>query len=161
MYAEILQDAFFAAVAAVGFASISNPPRRAYPYCALLAAAGHSVRYVLMLPIVGMHIIPASTLAAFVIGLLAAVWVTPRSRCPAETCFFPALLPMIPGIYAYRTVEALLLCLYHSEEERFGHYFYLLAHNGLTCAFIVTGMVVGCVLPVFLFKNISFKATRW
>ena len=114
MCAEIFQDAFFAAVAAVGFASISNPPRRAYPYCAFLAAVGHSLRYVLMLPAVGVHIIPAGTLAAFVVGMLA-VWVTPRSKCPAETCFFPALLPMIPGVYAYRTVEAMLLCLYHSE----------------------------------------------
>ena len=160
MCAAIFQDAFFAAVAAVGFASISNPPRRAYPYCAFLAAVGHSLRYVLMLPAVGVHIIPAGTLAAFVVGMLA-VWVTPRSKCPAETCFFPALLPMIPGVYAYRTVEAMLLCLYHSEESVFSHYLYLLAYNGLTCAFIIVGMVVGGLLPVFLFKGKSFRATRW
>ena len=32
-------------MAAVGFASISNPPRRAYPCCAILAAVGHALRY--------------------------------------------------------------------------------------------------------------------
>ena len=33
---NILQDGFFAAIAAIGFASISNPPRQAYKYCASL-----------------------------------------------------------------------------------------------------------------------------
>ncbi len=67
---------------------------------------------------------------------------------------------MIPGMYAYRTIEALLSCLYHTEEEVFGHYFYLFAYNGLTCMFIVLGMVIGATVPVFLLKKLSFTATR-
>ena len=60
---NILEDGLFAALAAIGFSSISNTPRRAYLICALLAAAGHSLRYVLMLPDGAvMHIIPASAL---------------------------------------------------------------------------------------------------
>ena len=157
---EILQDGFFAAIAAIGFSSISNPPRRAYVYCALIAAAGHAVRYILTnAGLVHFHIIVASTIAAFVIGLLA-VYVAPKAKCPAETCFFPALLPMIPGMYAYRTIEALVLCLYHKEEEIFSHYLYLLTYNGFTCTFIILGMVIGATIPIFLFKNVSFQATR-
>lgn len=160
MGCELFQDGFFAAIAAIGFASISNPPRQAYACCALLAAVGHSVRYALMYNAVwSVHIIPAGTLAAFVIGLMA-VWLAPRVKCPAETCFSPALLPMIPGMYAYRTIEALLLCLYHQQETEFNHYLYLLAYNGFTCGFIVLGMVMGATIPVFLFKKISFRATR-
>ncbi|MDE6366976.1 MAG: threonine/serine exporter family protein, partial [Muribaculaceae bacterium] len=45
MILQIFQDALFSAIAAIGFAAISNPPRRAYPLCALIAAAGHSIRY--------------------------------------------------------------------------------------------------------------------
>lgn len=160
MLLNIVQDGFFAAIAAIGFSSISNPPKQAYLYCALIAAVGHSVRYLLtdnaLYPV---HIIPAGILAAFVIGLLS-VYVAPRAKCPAETCLFPALLPMIPGMYAYRTIAALLLCLFHEEEELFEHYLYLLTFNGLTCLFIVLGMVMGATIPIFLFKNISFQATR-
>ena len=157
---SIFEDGLFAAIAAIGFSSISNTPRRAYPICALIAAAGHAIRYILTSPDLGqMHIIPASTAASFAIGLLA-VLLASRIRCPAEVCFFPALLPMIPGMYAYRTIEALLSCLYHTQEKLFGHYFYLLAYNGLTCAFIILGMVIGATVPVFLFKKISFTATR-
>ena len=160
MLINILQDGFFAALAAIGFASISNPPRRAYLYCALIAAVGHSIRFVLMNnQLFHFHIIAASTIAAFFIGL-AAVWLAPHAKCPAETCFFPALLPMIPGMYAYRTIGALLLCLYHQDEALFSHYFYLLAYNGFTCVFIIMGMVIGATVPIFIFKNISFRATR-
>lgn len=160
MLLEIIEDGFFAAIAAVGFSSISNPPRRTYPYCALIAAVGHSVRYVLMSDAgFSLHIIPSSAMAAFCIGLLS-VFLSPKAKCPAEACFFPALLPMIPGMYAYRTVTALLLCLCHDEEQAFSHYFYLLAYNGLTCTVIVLGMVIGVTVPMFLFKNTSFQATR-
>lgn len=160
IFSEILSDGLFAAIAAIGFSSISNTPRRAYLTCGLIAAAGHAVRYVMLLPAFGgLHIIVASTLAAFAVGLLA-VFLAPAVRCPAEVCFFPALLPMIPGMYAYRTVEALLACLYHTEEAEFSHWLYLFAFNGFTCTFIVLGMVVGATIPVFLFKKISFSATR-
>ena len=37
----ILSDGFFAAVAAVGFGAVSDPPMRAFPAIALLAAVGH------------------------------------------------------------------------------------------------------------------------
>ena len=67
---------------------------------------------------------------------------------------------MIPGMYAYRTIEALLLCLTHSGETHFMHYLYLLTYNGLTCTFIILGMVIGATVPVFLFKKLSFTATR-
>lgn len=156
----MLQDGFFAAIAAIGFASISNPPRRTYGYCALIAAVGHATRYILTHNVLGeVHIIVASFVAALMIGTLA-VFLAPVVKCPAESFSFPALLPMIPGMYAYRTVEALTLCLYHKEEDIFRHYFYLLTYNGLTCSFIVLGMVIGVTVPIFMLKRISFHATR-
>ena len=157
---NILQDAFFAAIAGVGFASISNPPRQAYKYCALIAAIGHATRYVLTHNSYGeINLIGASFIASLAVGVLT-VFLAPRAKCPAETFSFPALLPMIPGMYAYRAVEALLGCLTHPEEARFNHYLYLLSYNGLTCTFIILGMVIGATVPIFLFKNTSFKATR-
>ena len=40
-------DGAFAAVAAIGFAIISNPPRKAILISAFLAAVGHGLRYFL------------------------------------------------------------------------------------------------------------------
>ncbi len=155
---DILQDAIFAAIAAMGFSAVSNPPRRALLYCALVAAVGHSFRYVLM-GILGWHIVAATTTASLLIGILAVV-ISPRTRIPAETYLYPSLLPMIPGVYAYRAFGAMVMCLYRDSEESFRHYFYLFADNGLTCFFILLGMTVGATIPMFVLPKITFTATR-
>jgi uncharacterized membrane protein YjjB (DUF3815 family) len=162
MLNQILLDALYSAIAAIGFAAISRPPKRAYKYCALIAAIGHASRYVLMLDCgPHFHIVAASTIAAFIIGTLA-VLLTTFSKTPAETCLFPALLPMIPGIYAYKTVGGLVMCLASTSAgaEKFNYYFFQFASNGITTLFIILGMVIGATLPIFMFKKISFQATR-
>lgn len=160
IFLEIIQDAFFAAIAAIGFAAISRPPRRAYLFCAILAAVGHSSRYVLIFPgLLEAHIVVATTLAAFVVGLLA-VFFSPMARIPAETCLYPALLPMIPGIYAYKTFGGLAMCVFGHGADQYDFYFYQFTYNGIMCLFILLGMVLGASLPIFLFKKISFQATR-
>ena len=111
MLYKILYDALLAAIAAIGFSAISRPPRHAYFFCALLAAAGHALRFALMgTELADIQIIPATIVAATVTGVLA-VLVSPIARMPAEACLFPALLPMIPGIYAYKAFGALALCM--------------------------------------------------
>lgn len=160
MILQFLQDALFAAIAAVGFAAISNPPRQAYIVCAVIAAIGHSVRFMLMQsPAFHFHIVLATAIASLLIGILA-VLVSPRTKVPAETYLYPSLLPMIPGIYAYRTFGGLVMCMYHSGEGSFNHYFYLFASNGLTCFFILLAMAIGATVPIFMLKKISFQATR-
>ena len=64
---DILFDGVFAAVAAIGFGAISDPPVRAFPYIALLAAVGHALRFCLM-SYAGIDIATASLCAAVVIG---------------------------------------------------------------------------------------------
>lgn len=160
MILDFLQDALFSAIAAIGFASISNPPRRAYIYCAILAAVGHSIRWILMqyAPL-NIHITVASAIAAFITGSLAVLF-SSKAHVPAETFIFPALLPMIPGMYAYRCFGALMMSLLHSSPDRFGHYFYLFASNGLTCLFILLALAIGATIPIFLFRKKTYQATR-
>lgn len=159
MATQILQDALFAAIAAIGFAAISRPPRRAYAYCALLAAAGHSLRFALTSPGSDAHIIPATLAASFVIGCVA-VLLSPRAHMPAESYLFPALLPMIPGVYAYRAFAGMAMCIFAPSQDAFMHSLYLLGHNALTCGCILLCMVTGAVCPIFMLRRISFRATR-
>lgn len=155
---NLLQDAFFAALAAIGFASVSNPPLGAFKFCALIAAAGHASRY-LLINVLGWQIVPASLVAALVIGMLS-ILLAPKVKCPPETFAFPSLLPMIPGTYAYHTVQALVMCVSTADEDMITHYSSLLIYNGLTCTFVIACLVVGAVVPIFAFKRNSFSATR-
>lgn len=155
---KVIQDAFFAALAAIGFASISNLPRVAYKYCALIAASGHALRFCIV-TFLGLHLVWASFLGAFVIGVMA-IWFAPKVKCPPEAFSFPSLLPMVPGIYAYKCFQAFLMMLAQPDEEEFLHYSYLLEFNGITCLLVIFAMVVGQIIPIFLFRRISFTATR-
>ena len=108
----------------------------------------------------GMHIVTASALAALITGTMAVLLSTScRNAC--RDIPFPALLPMIPGIYAYKTFGGLILCL--SARRRILVSLTIstsFAHNGMTCLFILLGMTVSATVPIFLLKRISFRATR-
>lgn len=154
----IIEDSLFAAVAAIGFGSISNVPVKAFSGCAVLAAVGHGARAFLMGQF-GVSVIWASFVGGLAIGLLS-VPVSSHWKAPAESMSFPALLPMIPGMYAYRTVQAFLACVQHSSENSFMHHLYLLNYNGFVCSIIILLMFVGVTVPIFCFKRYSFSATR-
>ncbi len=84
---DILLDGLFAAVAAIGFGAISDPPMRAFPRIALLAAIGHALRFTLM-HCSALDIATASLFAAFAIGM-GSLWL---GRCP-----LPDDLSLHPG----------------------------------------------------------------
>lgn len=159
VYFQIFQDALFAAIAAIGFAAISRPPKRACLWCAVIAAAGHSLRFILMIGSAQLHIIPASLIAAFVVGVLS-VLVAAYAKFPAETCLFPSLLPMIPGVYAYKTFGGLALSLLSEQQQTFDRYFSIFSYNGMMCCGILVCLVVGATIPIFIFRKIAFQATR-
>ena len=137
---NILQDGFFAAIAAIGFASISNPPRQAYKYCALIAALGHATRYVLTHNAYGeMHLIGASFIASLVIGVLT-VFLAPRAPHdsgnvrlphnrssfalpdqPGRTCFQPLFLSVV--------LQRFDLYIYHIGNGRRSHATHLLVQE--------------------------------
>lgn len=155
---NIIEDGFFAAMAAIGFSTISHTPRRAFVVCALAAAIGHSFRMLMMQSgICG--IVTASGVASFAVGVIA-VTLSPKVKVPAESCLFPALLPMIPGMFAYRSVESAVGCFSSVGESDFMHWLYLLDFNLFTCCAVVLAMVLGANIPIFIWKRISFQATR-
>lgn len=160
MIVEFLKDALLAAMAAIGFGAISRIPLKAYAWCGIIAAAGHSVRYLLLNPdILGLHIVLATFLSAFVIGSLS-VFVSPFAKTPAEAYLFPSLLPMIPGIYAYKAFGGLAMCLLGDSRDSFDFYFYQFAHNSFITLGIILAMTIGATIPIFAFKGRAFTATR-
>lgn len=156
---DLLADAFFAAVAGCGFGIISSPPRRALPRIALLAAFGHAARYSLM-NYGGIDIATSSFFAALAVGLLS-LWLARGAHCPMTVLYIPALLPMIPGIYAYKTVFSLIMFLHTMnhpvEGVEFMNAFFL---NGTVTFSVIALLTFGATLPNLLFKKLAFSMTR-
>ena len=155
----ILSDGFFAAVAAVGFGAVSDPPMRAFPAIALLAAAGHALRFGLM-TCAGLAITTATLCASLLIGL-GSLWLGGRIYCPTTVLSIPALLPMVPGIYAYKTVFSLIMFLQSldraDEGMRYMQQFFLNATVSLS---VIALLAAGATLPIFIFKRRAFSMTR-
>ncbi len=153
---SVAHDAFFAAIAGVGFALASTPSRRSLPLVALLAALGHALRF-MMQEAAGLNITIASFVAALAIGFLS-VPLAKRLKCPAGLLSFPALLPMIPGMYAYRAVLALVrfMTAQLAPSARLAESITDFFYNGLTAIFVMTALVVGVLIPLQLFRRIHF-----
>ena len=148
---DILTDGMFAAVAAIGFGAISDPPLRAFPSIALLAAIGHALRFSLM-TYCGVDIATASLCASFSIGM-GSLLLGKRIYCPMTVLYIPALLPMIPGMYAYKIVFSLIMFMQNLQDPD------LFTNTIVTCS-VIFMLAVGATMPLFLFINRAFSMTR-
>lgn len=156
---DILLDGLFAAVAAIGFGAISDPPMRAFPRIALLAAVGHALRYCLM-NYADIDIASASLCAAMVIGF-GSLWLGCGVRCPMTVLYIPALLPMVPGIYAYKTVFSLIMFLQSlNDPGQSMQYMQLFFLNATVSLSVIALLAAGATLPIFVFKRKAFSLTR-
>lgn len=156
---DIFLDALFAAIAGCGFGMISNPPIKALPRIALLAAVGHAIRFCLM-NYFSIDIATSSFFAALAIGFGSLPLAKPI-HVPLTVLYIPALLPMVPGIYAYKTVFSLIMFLHSLKDADQGlNYMELFFLNGSVAFSVIALMTVGATLPNLIFKKIAFSMTR-
>lgn len=156
---DILLDGFFTAIAAIGFGAISDPPMRAFPRIALLAAVGHALRYCLM-NYADVDIASASLCASITIGL-GSLWLGQGIHCPMTVLYIPALLPMVPGIYAYKTVFSLLMFLQSLDDTQQGLAYMQQFFLNATVSFsVIIMLAAGATLPIFIFNRRAFSLTR-
>lgn len=156
---DIISDGLFAAVAAIGFGAISDPPMRAFPRIAALAAVGHALRFVLM-NYAEMDIATASLAASFTIGM-GSLWLGKGVHCPMTCLYIPALLPMVPGIYAYKTVFSLIMFMQSLGNPDGGlQYMQAFFLNATVSLSVIILLAAGATLPIFIFSNRAFSLTR-
>ena len=157
--ADILLDGLFAAIAAVGFCAISEPPKRAITRIARLAAVGHALRFCLMHGL-SFDIATASLFASITIGF-GSLWLGRGIRCPMTALYIPALLPMVPGIYAYKTVFSLIMFLQSLNDPGQGlQYMQQFFLNATVSFSVIALLAAGATLPIFVFNRRAFSLTR-
>ncbi len=158
LIAQLLIDAAFSAIAAIGFAVISNPPKKAVAVSALLSAVGHSFRYFLLYDL-NMNIAVATLCAALIIGLMSVAFAR-IIRCPSEVFTFPSLLPMVPGMYAYRMFLSFAKFTRTEDTSLYTQLIEDIFANGMTALFIMIALVIGASIPTMLFHSETHRVTR-
>lgn len=148
----------FAAIAAAGFSSISNPPKKAILISAFLAAIGFTLRHFL-LTYTSIDITFATFIAAFTIGMGSMLFAK-LAHIPAEVFSFPSLLPMIPGMYAYKTILSFIYFMKSDDEHVLKLMIVEIFKNSLTAFGVITALVIGVAIPLFIFYEHSYMMTR-
>ncbi len=152
----LIEKCLWAVIAALGFATLFTVPLRAFWAVALLAALGFGLR--LLLLINDYHLIIATLAASCFMGLLAiqlAHWV----HTPTTVFMAPAVIPMVPGVYAYRTMMGLLEI--SGSKVVPVELLTQTASNGLNTVFILLTLAIGVSLPSLAFRNKSVKDIRF
>lgn len=156
---DILSDGFFAALAGIGFGALSDPPLKAFRYIALLAFVGHACRFCLM-TYAGIDIATGSLVAALVIGL-GSIWLGKGVHTPMTVLYVPALLPMIPGKFAYNMVFSQLMFLQNMNNVALStKYMEMFFSNTMVTCSVVFMLAAGATVPLFLFPGRATSLTR-
>ena len=73
----------------------------------------------------------------------------------------PALLPMVPGIYAYKTVFSLIMFLQSLNDPGEGlQYMQQFFLNATVSLSVIALLAAGATLPIFVFNHQAFSLTR-
>jgi uncharacterized membrane protein YjjB (DUF3815 family) len=96
----------------------------------------------------------ATFAAASTIGLLSILFAR-LIHCPAEVFSFPSLLPMIPGMFAYKTILSMIKFMQSTDTLKAQGFMMDFFHNGMTTVFILFALVVGVSLPILFFPNLN------
>ncbi len=156
---DILSDGFFAAIAAMGFGAIADPPLRAFKMIAILSAIGHASRFCLM-SYAGVDIASATFVGSLIIGI-GSMYLGRKVYCPMTVLYIPALLPMVPGRFAYNTVFAVIMSLQSIDDpEALDKYMSIMFSNGLVVVTVIFTLALGAMMPMILFPHKAFSLTR-
>lgn len=145
---RLANDAFFAAIPAIGFAMLFNVPPRFLKYCALAGAMAHAMRVLLIE--LGMSIELASFFVAIMIGTLAIYW--SRRKAVPQQCFsVPAVIPMIPGKFIFSAMVGLVKV--NLGEEASPELLMATAQHTLKGTAILAALAAGVALPQMIMSR--------
>ncbi|MCB9452709.1 MAG: threonine/serine exporter family protein [Anaerolineaceae bacterium] len=146
----MVRDAFWAAIAAAGFAILFNVPHRTLPGCAFAAAAGHMTRT--LLAQMGLDAQVATLAGATLIGFTGVAFAR-RWHTPAMVFTISAAITLVPGVVAYKTMLGLLE-LTRIDPAQAAPVLAEVAVNAARTAFTLGSIAVGIATPsLLLFRN--------
>ena len=145
----IVQDMLWSAIAALGFAVLFNAPRRVLPGCAVAAALGHAARSLLMQ--MGLDIELATLVGAGVIGFMS-MFFSQRWHSPMPVFSISAAVTLVPGVFAFRTMIALLEVSL-GDPATAGDALVVASSNAIKTALILGAIALGIAGPALLFKR--------
>lgn len=152
---DILFNAFWCGCAGLGFAVLFNSPKRSLAAIYFSGFIAGLVKFTILHPDTGGGIIIASLIAASVIGFIN-IPLSHRVHVPPIILSIPAVIPLVPGSFAYRTMLGLIRFINHTESEVLTS----TVHYGIMTLFVIMALSIGVTLPMLLLRIESTKNVR-
>jgi len=153
----LLEKGVWAGFAALGFAILFNVPPRTLFAIWYLGALGGITKF-LMLDF-NLNIILSSLVGASLVGVLS-VPLAHKIHSPSLIFSIPAVIPMIPGVLAYRMILGLMKISVHSNELNMDGVLIDTIQNGMKAIFILLSLAVGVAVPMLITRKESVKRIR-
>lgn len=154
---EILEKGIWFGVAALGFAIIFNVPQRTLLMIWVLAALGGLTKVFLIH--VGLNVIIASFLGASLIGILS-IFAAHNKHAPPLVFSIPALIPMVPGVFGYRTMLGVLKLTGIVDPENYSMVLNETVNNGIKALLITMALAAGASIPMLATRKKSAKELK-
>lgn len=145
-------------LAATGFAVLFNVPARTLLPVFILGAVGGITRVILIEK--GVHIILGTLCGSAIIGFLSIPFAHKR-HAPPPVFAIPAVIPMVPGVLAYKMMQGLITLASDVNPALQGQILAETVNNGLKVMFILMSLAGGVELPMLITRKQSIKEIRF
>ena len=143
---QILLKAFWCGCAATGFGVLfSVPPKNLAAVWAAGAIAG-VVKFSVLFFSSREAIVQSTFLAAIAVSIFSLP-VAHRRHEPPKIFAIPAVIPLVPGVFAYRTMLGVIK-LSNDIGDDYGRVLSETVHNAVTTLFIIMALAIGVSIPI-------------
>ncbi|MEN9443916.1 MAG: hypothetical protein RIS47_806 [Bacteroidota bacterium] len=153
----LFEKGVWAGFAALGFAVLFNVPVRTLFAIWALGAIGGFAKYSTMS--LGLDIISASLIGASLAGTLS-IPLAHKIHAPPVIFSIPAVIPMVPGAFAYRMILGLLKMSVGKDIVANNELMVSVVQNGMKVILILLSLAVGVAGPMLITRRESAKRIR-
>ncbi len=143
--------------AAVGFAILFNVPQRTIWAIFLMGALGGALK--LLTISLGGGVILGSFFGAVLVGFLS-IAAAHYKHSPPFVFAIPAVIPMVPGAFAYRMMLGVIRLTGDVDQTAFLKLMEETVDNGLKAFFVLMALALGVSAPMLLTRRESAKDIR-
>jgi len=153
----LLEKGIWLGCAGVGFAALFNVPRRTLGIIYIISALGGMLKFYLVSLEVGL--IFAALCGSSLIGF-SSVLAAHYRKAPPMTFALPALIPMIPGFFAYKAMVGVMKLTAEKDPDVYTRLFFESVNNGLSALFIILALAAGVAIPLLISRKDTVKRIK-
>ncbi|GAB3234853.1 threonine/serine exporter family protein [Algoriphagus aestuariicola] len=147
---EVVFKGFWCSLAGFGFGVLFNAPRKSLWMILLVGFLGGLAKFGLMLPQVEGGVILATFAASLLVGFTGVILGNRKKMIPMMITI-PSVIPLVPGVFAYRTMLGLMQ-LATRPDEHYGEIVNQAIYNGAMTLFVLLAISIGVSIPLVIFR---------